>query len=58
MHLVWQGTDPDAFLDHITDELAHDFGIGHATVQLERAPCERADQSGMARQPTHKGEKK
>ncbi len=42
VHLVWAGADPDSFLDHVTDELKHDFGIAHATVQLERAPCERA----------------
>ncbi|MFN3577739.1 MAG: cation diffusion facilitator family transporter [Tabrizicola sp.] len=42
VHLVWDGTDADAFLDRITDDLEHDFGIAHATVQLERAPCERA----------------
>ncbi|MHB0953178.1 MAG: cation diffusion facilitator family transporter [Allorhizobium sp.] len=42
VHLVWDGADPDAFLDHVTDELENDFGIAHATVQLERAPCERA----------------
>lgn len=42
VHLVWDGTDPDAFLDQLADELEHDFGIAHATVQLERAPCERA----------------
>ncbi len=42
VHLVWDGTDPDTFLDQVTDELEHDFGIAHATVQLERAPCERA----------------
>jgi len=42
VHLVWEGADADAFLDHVTDELEHDFAIGHATVQLERAPCERA----------------
>lgn len=42
VHVVWSGTDPDAFLDHLTDELDHDFGISHATVQLERASCERA----------------
>jgi len=42
VHLVWKGVDADAFLDHITDELEHDFGIGHATVQIERAQCERA----------------
>ena len=43
VHLVWSGTDPDAFLDHITDELEHDFAIAHATVQLEQAACERAE---------------
>lgn len=42
VHLVWEGTDADAFLDHVTDALEHDFAIAHATVQLERAPCERA----------------
>ncbi|MDM7457992.1 MAG: cation transporter, partial [Paracoccus sp. (in: a-proteobacteria)] len=42
-HVVWQGTDADAFIDHVADELAHDFGIGHVTLQLERAPCERAE---------------
>ncbi len=41
-HVVWDGTDADAFLDHVTDELAQDFGIGHVTLQLETAPCERA----------------
>lgn len=42
VHLVWDGPDPDAFLDHISDELEHLFGIAHATVQLERTACERA----------------
>jgi cobalt-zinc-cadmium efflux system protein len=42
VHLVWQGTDADAFLDHVTDELEHDFGITHVTLQIESAPCERA----------------
>ncbi|MGL4438245.1 MAG: cation diffusion facilitator family transporter [Bosea sp. (in: a-proteobacteria)] len=42
VHLVWDGADADVFLDHVTDELENEFGIGHATVQLERAPCERA----------------
>ncbi|MFZ5752400.1 MAG: cation diffusion facilitator family transporter [Pseudomonadota bacterium] len=41
-HLVWNGADSDAFLDHVTDELEHDFGIEHATLQLESRPCERA----------------
>ncbi|MDZ7875433.1 MAG: cation diffusion facilitator family transporter [Rhizobium sp.] len=42
VHLVWGGSDPDAFLDHVSDELEHLFGIAHATVQLERTVCERA----------------
>ena len=42
VHLVWEGADADSFLDHVTDALEHDFAIAHATVQLERAPCERA----------------
>ena len=41
-HVVWQGTEPDAFLDHVTDGLESDFGIGHVTLQLETKPCERA----------------
>lgn len=41
-HVVWEGADADAFLDQVTDELEHDFGIGHVTLQLESAPCERA----------------
>lgn len=41
-HVVWQGADADAFIDHVTDELEHDFGIGHVTLQLESLPCERA----------------
>jgi len=41
-HVVWEGADADAFLDHVTDELEHDFGITHVTLQLESAPCERA----------------
>ncbi|MFN4203008.1 MAG: cation diffusion facilitator family transporter [Tabrizicola sp.] len=41
-HVVWQGGDADAFLDHVTDDLEHDFGIGHVTLQLEARPCERA----------------
>lgn len=42
-HVVWAGDDRDAFLDHVTDELEHDFGIDHVTLQLERAACERAE---------------
>ncbi|MFN3273448.1 MAG: cation diffusion facilitator family transporter [Paracoccus sp. (in: a-proteobacteria)] len=41
-HVVWQGADADAFIEQVTDELEHDFGIGHVTLQLERALCERA----------------
>ncbi|PIV74346.1 MAG: cation transporter [Rhodobacteraceae bacterium CG17_big_fil_post_rev_8_21_14_2_50_65_11] len=41
-HVVWQGTDADGFLDHVADELEHDFGIGHVTLQLESTPCQRA----------------
>jgi cobalt-zinc-cadmium efflux system protein len=41
-HVVWQGADADAFIEHITDQLEHDFGIGHVTLQLESARCERA----------------
>jgi len=41
-HLVWRGTDADAFIDHVTGELERDFAIGHVTLQLESAPCERA----------------
>ena len=41
-HVVWHGADADAFIAHVTDMLEHDFGIGHVTLQLEAAPCERA----------------
>jgi cobalt-zinc-cadmium efflux system protein len=41
-HVVWDGIDTDAFLDRVTDKLEHDFAITHVTLQLERAPCERA----------------
>ncbi|MEX0971274.1 MAG: cation diffusion facilitator family transporter [Paracoccaceae bacterium] len=42
VHVVWQGEDADAFLDHVADELEHDFGITHVTLQVESTPCERA----------------
>lgn len=42
VHLVWNGSDADAFLDHVSDELEHDFGIAHSTLQLEHGSCERA----------------
>lgn len=41
-HVVWQGPDADAFIDQVTDELEHQFGISHVTLQLETTPCERA----------------
>lgn len=41
-HLVWQGADRDAFLDRVAEKLEQEFGIGHATVQLETTPCARA----------------
>jgi cobalt-zinc-cadmium efflux system protein len=35
-HLVMPGGPPgDAFLRHLCHELAHDFAIGHATIQVE-----------------------
>jgi len=48
VHLVWDGDDRDTFLDHVADELEHDFGIAHATVQLEQAACERAEDCAVA----------
>jgi cobalt-zinc-cadmium efflux system protein len=42
VHLIRDGADADAFLDHVTDEPEHDFSIAHATVQLESCACERA----------------
>ncbi|QYZ72146.1 cation transporter dimerization domain-containing protein [Neotabrizicola shimadae] len=42
VHLVWQGSDPDAFLDRVTDALAKTHGIANVTLQLERNPCDRA----------------
>lgn len=41
-HVVWRGADADSFIDQVTDELERAFGIGHVTLQLESAPCERA----------------
>ncbi|MBE0455430.1 MAG: cation transporter [Roseovarius sp.] len=41
-HVVWDGTDVDAFLEHVSDELEDEFGINHVTLQVETAPCERA----------------
>jgi len=42
VHLVWDGSDPDVFIDQVTDALADDYAIAHVTLQLERHPCERA----------------
>jgi cobalt-zinc-cadmium efflux system protein len=42
VHLVWDGQDPDAFIDLVTDALASDHGIAHVTLQLERRPCDLA----------------
>ncbi|MDF3906309.1 MULTISPECIES: cation diffusion facilitator family transporter [Paracoccus] len=42
VHLVWQGADPDAFIDRVTDALAEAHGIANVTLQLERRPCDRA----------------
>ncbi len=42
VHLVWQGADPDAFIDRVTDALAETHGIAIVTLQLERRPCDRA----------------
>lgn len=41
--------DPDQFLDQVCHDLIHDFGIGHATLQLEtghRGPCRLAHAHG------------
>lgn len=38
-HLVIPAGHPgDAFLHHLAHELEHDFGIGHATLQIETSP--------------------
>jgi cobalt-zinc-cadmium efflux system protein len=42
VHLVWEGTDPDAFTDRVTDTLADLHGIANVTLQLERRPCDCA----------------
>lgn len=42
VHLVWQGADPDAFIDRVTDALAEAHGIANVTLQLERRSCDRA----------------
>lgn len=38
-HLVWRGADSDAFLRETIEALENKCGIGHATLQLEAAPC-------------------
>lgn len=43
VHLVWEGPDPDAFLDQVTDDLGELYGIANVTLQLERRPCDRAE---------------
>ena len=41
-HLVMPGGHPgDAFLDDLQHRLAHDFGVSHATVQIEQGDCGR-----------------
>ena len=42
-HVVWEGADADAFIERVTDELEHKFGIDHMTIQLESDQCERED---------------
>ena len=42
VHLVWQGPDPDAFIDRVTYALAEAHGIANVTLQLEGRPCDRA----------------
>lgn len=41
-HVIWHGADADAFIAQVADDLEHDFGIGHVTLQMEASPCERA----------------
>lgn len=50
-HLVWDGADPDAFIDRVTDALADRHGIASVTLQLERRPCDRAAGSGQGDHP-------
>ena len=49
-HLVRpDNVDPDSFLDSVCHDLIHEFGIGHATLQLEtgaRGPCRLAAAHG------------
>ena len=47
-HLVMPGGHPgDAFLRELAHELEHDFGIGHATVQVEMAAEMRLESAGV-----------
>ena len=43
-HVVRIGADQDDFIDYVADELEHEFGISHVTLQIESYPCERAQQ--------------
>lgn len=40
VHLVWTGGDADAFLRHVAAGLDREFGIDHATIQLEGGTSE------------------
>ncbi|MBD3765786.1 MAG: cation transporter [Rhodobacterales bacterium] len=42
VHVVWCGGDGDALLRQLAHELAEDFGIAHATIQLETCACDSA----------------
>ncbi|MFN3278671.1 MAG: cation diffusion facilitator family transporter [Paracoccus hibiscisoli] len=52
VHLVWDGPDPDAFIDQVTHTLAAAHGISDVTLQLERHACDRARGAGDAMPPT------
>jgi cobalt-zinc-cadmium efflux system protein len=52
VHLVWKGSDPDAFIGRVTDELAAHHDIAKVTLQLERHPCDSAG-SGAAPAQRH-----
>jgi cobalt-zinc-cadmium efflux system protein len=42
VHVVWCGGDGDALLRRLAHELAEDFCIAHATIQLETCACDSA----------------
>ena len=42
VHLISDGPDPDAMLRRLSTGLADEFGIAHATFQIERRACDRA----------------